>query len=401
MRNFSTVLVLLFGAWLLSWLPHVAYAQQTAARADVYLFWAAGCPHCAKEIAFLSQLEQERPGLRVHRFEVGDPDGRALFLEVLTTLDIREPAVPLTIIGNHVWMGYAADASSGEQMRQRIAACQRATCPDAVGELLAARAPPQAPAVVRAAPPETMQVPLLGELRLRDLSLPLLTVVLGALDGFNPCAMWTLVFLIGLLLGMPDGLRRWVLGGAFIAGSAAVYFVFMAAWLNLLLFLGALTAVRTAIGLLALGGGYYYLRQYFTNADGVCPVTAPQRRQRVFMRLRALAQERNFLIALLGILALAFLVNLVELLCSAGIPAVYTQILALHDLPRWQYYAYLLLYILVFMADDLLVFVAAMLTLRASGLGTRYARYSHLVGGLLLLAIGALLLLRPELLMLG
>ena len=100
-------------------------------------------------------------------------------------------------------------------------------------------------------------------------------------------------------------------------------------------------------------------------------------------------------------MALAFAVNLVELLCSAGIPAVYTQVLALSNLPVWQYYAYLALYILVFMLDDLFVFVVAMKTLQVTGATTRYVRYSHLAGGAVLLAIGALLLLRPEWLMFG
>ena len=94
-------------------------------------------------------------------------------------------------------------------------------------------------------------------------------------------------------------------------------------------------------------------------------------------------------------------VTLVELLCSAGIPAVYTQVLALSHLPVWQYYAYLWLYILVFMLDDLFVFVVAMKTLQITGVTTRYTRFSHLAGGAVLLAVGALLLLRPEWLMFG
>lgn len=400
---------LLLRLWLLlaalQWPAAVAAAAEPApaATVNVYLFWAAGCPHCAREIDFLHELQQEQPDIRVRPFEVGDASGRAVFLDVLRTLQITEPSVPLTIIGNHVWVGFATASSSGAQMRARIDACRRTACPDAVAPLLAARATPAAPAapVVRAAAPETMQVPLLGEVRLRDLSLPALTVVLGALDGFNPCAMWTLIFLIGLLLGMKDSVRMWTLGTAFIVGSAAVYFMFMAAWLNLLLFLGSLLLIRVVIGLLALGGGFYYLREYFVNTDATCPVTAPQERQKVFQRLKTLTQESSFLIALVGIVALAFLVNLVELICSAGIPAVYTQILAMHALPTWQYYAYLLLYILVFMADDLFVFITAMLTLRMSGINANYSRYSHLIGGLVLLVIGALMLLRPDLLRFG
>jgi hypothetical protein len=200
---------------------------------------------------------------------------------------------------------------------------------------------------------------------------------------------------------MEDRLRMWVLGAAFIAGSALVYFLFMAAWLNFLLFIGAVVWVRAGVALVALAGGIHYLREYFRNPEAVCKVTAPQARRRVFERLRGLAGERRFWLALAGIVALAFAVNLVELLCSAGIPAVYTQVLALSELPAWQYYAYLALYILVFMLDDLVVFVVAMRTLQIAGATTRYVRFSHLAGGVVLLAIGALLLLRPEWLMFG
>lgn len=375
--------------------------QSPTVTPTVTLFWVKGCPHCAREIHFLRSLQAEQADLRVRSLEItADHANHALFMDVVSRLDISEPAVPLTLVGNQVWMGYADEVSSGRQLRERIDACRREICPDIVGDLLARKTP--GPTIAeRVAAPQRMTLPMIGEVRLQSLTLPVLTVMLGALDGFNPCAMWTLVFLIGLLLGMQDRLRMWVLGSAFIAGSALVYFLFMAAWLNLMLFIGAMLIVRVAIGLIAIGAGGYYLRQYFTRADEVCAVTAPEQRQRVFQKLKLLAQEGSFMAALGGILLLAFLVNLVELLCSAGIPAIYTQILAMHDLPAWQYYGYLGLYILVFMADDLLVFMLAMVTLKASGLGGRYAHYSHLVGGVLLLLIGVLMLLRPDILLFG
>lgn len=402
-NGLQKVLLLLLALTLPFQMPKVQ-AEDTPASVSVYLFWVSGCPHCEREIKFLKELQHELPETELQFFEISaESDGRRLFLEVVRQLGISEPSVPLTIIGNHVWMGYAADTSSGKQMRERIETCMKSACPDAVAALVApakAGAAPQAEAVM-APVPERMHIPLLGDIVPADFSLPVLTVILAALDGFNPCAMWTLVFLIGLLVGMKDTMRMWVLGSAFIIGSAAVYFVFMAAWLNLLLFLGGLLIIRVVIGLVALSGGFYYLKQYFQNKDGVCPVTAPEKRQRVFQRLRTLARERNFLLALTGILALAFLVNLIELVCSAGIPAVYTQILAMHALPTWQYYGYLLLYILVFMADDMLVFASVMLTLQVSGISKSYSHYSHLIGGVLLLLIGALMLLRPDLLTLG
>jgi len=314
--------------------------------------------------------------------------------------------VPVTVIGDHVWVGYLDDATTGAELRSRVQTCLRDGCPDSVRALITeTRVSPQPTdarpsgeptrAVARGAP-ASIHVPVLGEINLRNLSLPALTVVLGAFDGFNPCAMWALVFLLGLLVGMRDPLRMWVLGTAFIASSALVYFLFMAAWLNLLLFVGMLVWVRVLIGLVALAGGGYSLREYVLNHDDICKITAPRARRRIFERLRELSGRREFYIALAGIVALAVLVNIVELLCSAGIPAVYTQVLAMNHLPAWQYYSYLLMYIFVYMLDDLVVFLLAMTTLRVAGLTTRYARYSRLVGGVLLCAIGALLLLRPE-----
>lgn len=391
--------VLFLSLWV-----QASFAGDAPAQVRVYLFWAVGCPHCEREIDFLKRLEAENPGIAVHDFEITrNAANRMLYREVVRTFGISDPAVPLTVIGNQVWVGYSTDALSGAGMRSHIADCLAASCPDAVADLTGAQAPPSGHAVtgIRTPLPEKLHLPLLGEIPTRDLSLPVLTMVLGALDGFNPCAMWTLVFLVGLLVGMKDSFRMWALGSVFIIGSAAVYFVFMAAWLNLLLFLSTLLFVRIVIGMVALGGGVYYLREFFANREQVCKVTAPGQRQRVFHRLKRLAQERNFLLALFGILTLAFLVNLVELVCSAGIPAVYTQILAMHALPAWQYYGYLLLYILVFMADDLIVFFAAMMTLRISGMTARYSRYSHLIGGTVLMAIGMLMLLQPEWLMFG
>jgi len=396
-------------ALLLALFAFAAPAQSTS-RVDLYLFWGEGCPHCERAITFLKRLEAEEPRLRVQYLEVWrNAANRDAFVSIAKQLALKDLAVPVAVVGDSATIGYWTDSTTGAELKRRIDHCLTVGCPDTVGPLVRGAEDENAvPAPARAAEggasravPQTITLPLFGEIRTADLSLPALTIVLGALDGFNPCAMWVLVFLIGLLLGMEDRFRMWVLGGAFIAGSALVYFLFMAAWLNFLLFIGAVVWVRAAVGLVALGGGFYYLREYFQNPNAVCKVTAPQARQRIFENLRKLASEQRFWLALSGILALAFAVNLVELICSAGIPAVYTQVLALSDIPPWQYYAYLMLYITVFMLDDLFVFVVAMKTLQLTGMTAGYTRFANLAGGIVLLALGALLLLRPEWLMFG
>jgi hypothetical protein len=248
--------------------------------------------------------------------------------------------------------------------------------------------------------PETIHLPFIGDFQTKSVSLPTLTMVIGALDGFNPCAMWVLLFLISLLLNMKNRKRMWILGSSFIVGSALVYFVFMAAWLNILLFFGFLRWVRIIIGLVALFSAYYNLKKWYDARPG-CPASEDQKRRKVFEKLRNIVGREQFWLALGGIILLAAAVNLVELLCSAGLPVVYTQILTLNHVPTVQYYLYLLLYIFFFMLDDLIVFIVAMVTLRAVGLTTKYTRLSALIGGIMMFIIGILMIFRPEWLMFG
>jgi glutaredoxin len=383
----------------------------TAPRAvPVYLFLSPTCPHCAKAKAFLETLAAQEPPIEVRAFEVGKDElhDRA-FVALNERFKIEPPAVPLIAIGDKIFVGFDTAATTGAELRAAIAGCRRERCPDVAGSIIRSEASAiaserreqRAKAVRRPALPETIRLPLLGDIKTRSLSLPALTVVLGLVDGFNPCAMWVLVFLIGLLIGMKDPVRMWSYGTVFLLTSAAVYLAFMAAWLNILMFLGSLTFIRAGIGLFAISAGGYYLWQFWSNPDAACPVTSPDERQRVMTRLKEAVAQRSFLAAVAGIVILAALVNLIELLCSAGIPAVYTQVLAMSDLSSAAYIGYLLLYITLFLIDDMIVFATAILTLRATGLAATYSRYSHLLGGIVLAGIGLLLLFRPEWLVLA
>jgi hypothetical protein len=366
---------------------------------DVYLFWAEGCPHCAREIGFTQQWTDKEPQVRMHYLEVTrETANRKVFGAVVRHFGIQRPGVPLTVVGEHFFEGYDDDATTGSEIKRAVEACLRSSCRDVVRPLLTSeeRQALHEPLIRSSEVPKVLNLPVFGEISLAHVSLPVLTVMLAAVDGFNPCAMWTLVFLISLLVGLRDRFRMWVLGSIFIAASAAVYYLFMAAWLNLLLFLGMLFWIRLVVGFLALGGGGYYLHEYFVNPEAICKVTAPGARRRVLEQLRSLANERSFLLAAAGIVLLAIVVNLVELICSARIPAVYTQVLVLSNLPSWQYHAYLSLYILVFMLDDLFVFFVAMKTLQVTGLTGAYVRHAHAIGGAVLIVIGLMLLFKPE-----
>ncbi len=378
---------------------------------NIYFFWGEGCSHCVKEKPFLEKLEKKYPEVKVYNFEVwGNKDNQGLLVEIGKRLNANISGVPFTVIGEKYFIGWYDEQSTGAAIEDAVKCVKKNSCQDIGGEVLSLadqnakqnKDQEGGDGEDEKSPiPQKLNVPILGEIETKNFSLPVLTIVLGALDGFNPCAMWTLLFLISLLLGMENRKRMWILGSAFIVASASVYFVFMAAWLNLILFIGLVVWVRIIIGLIALLGGGYNLKEYFTSPKSGCKVTGGEKRQKVFEKLKNITHQKSFYLALGGIIILAFAVNLVELICSAGLPAVYTQVLALSNLAKWHYYLYILLYIFIFMLDDLIIFFIAMTTLRMTGITTKYSRWSHLIGGILMLIIGLLLIFKPGWLMFG
>ncbi len=370
----------------------------------VYLFWREGCPHCANARVSLEAIATADGAVELRLVEVGrDAALNRLFAEAIAAFGLRQAAVPLVAIGRQAIVGYSP-VQTDAIYRTAIADCRAGPCDDVVGRLMAGLGvtePVRAPPPGSTALPVTLDLPIIGKVAVRDLSLPALTVLLAAVDGFNPCAMWVLILLIGLLLGLKDERRMWMLGIAFLVATAAVYFAVLTAWLNIVLFLGAVIWVRLAIGALSLAVGTYFLREYWLHPDPTCRVTRPGQRRHILEGFKAVVSQNSVMLSVLGIIVLAGAVNLIELLCSAGVPAVYTQILALNELPVAAYYAYLALYVLVFLIDDAAIFATAMIALKVTGLTGAYTRYSHLIGGAVLLIIGALLILRPDLLSFG
>lgn len=384
--------------------PEQATVRHLAAP-TIYFFGSRSCPHCARAREFLGALARRGAAFRLELYDVdGDDRNAAAFIALSRHFGNDPPAVPLIAIGDQAFVGYRDDASTGAEIERRVTSCLASSCADIAGPIIShaiadvtqGGTSPEGAGIVRPEVPKQIQIPGFGTIETRTLSLPALTIVLAAVDGFNPCAMWVLVFLIGLLIGMNDPVRMWSYGAVFLLTSGAVYLVFMAAWLNVFLLLGTLAWIRAAVGVFALVAGSYYLREFVRNPDATCNISSPGGKQRVMDRLKAAVAERSFLVAIIGIMGLAIAVNMIELLCSAGIPAVYTQVLALSDLSRTSYFAYLALYIAVFMLDDAAIFIAAMLTLQATGLATSYSRWSHLIGGGVLLGVGLLLIFKPE-----
>ena len=245
------------------------------------------------------------------------------------------------------------------------------------------------------------EVPILGNINAKEVSLPILAIVLGLVDGFNPCAMWILVFLISMLFSMKDRKKMWILGSTFIFTSGLVYLLFMISWLNLAVFLTSVKLIRLIIAIFSIIFGMYNIYRYIDSLgkeDG-CDVTDKEDRKKIMKKIKKITSNQKFILSIIGIMALAASVNILELLCSLGLPVIFTNVLAINHLSKIEYSIYIFIYLLFFLIDDIIVFVIAMMSMKIKGLSNKYTKYSHLIGGIIMLLLGILMALKPEWLM--
>lgn len=365
---------------------------------NAYLFYSLTCPHCKKEEAFLETIKDR---INLTKFEVTtNRENSDLYVKVVKALNIKTNSVPLLVIGNQYILGYNTDETTGAQIASLVTDQTANFRADIVQEVINGNPFINVPeaSTTSSAAEDRLQVPFLGLTDLKTLSLPVLTFVIALVDGFNPCAMWTLLFLISILLGMNSRKKMFLIGGTFIFVSGLIYFMFLSAWLNFYFLIGFSNLIRILIGVLALGIGIYYLRDYFNSKKPGCTVADEQKKQQFFEKAKKIVNQKSLPAVLLGISLLAVAVNSIEIVCSAGLPAVYTKILSMAQLPTWKYYMYLLLYIFIYMLDDLIIFTLAVVTLESHGIKSKYAKYSHLIGAILMIVIGILLLFNPAVL---
>ena len=414
--------LIVFAVFLL--LPVSAKADEKVI--NIHLFYGNGCPHCAAEEEFLSDYLKDRTDVKLYKYEIWyDSHNQELLSKVQKEMGTtNKNGVPFTVIGKKTIVGYA-DGVTDEQIKDAINYYLNNDYRDYAGEITGkvkkaevkeditkdeSKTEDKKENKIEKADDtkdsnqtdENVTVPVLGKINAKKVSLPILAVVLGFVDGFNPCAMWILIFLITMLFNMKDRKKMWILGLTFILTSGIVYLMFMLAWLNLATFISKIAFIRLLIAVIALVVGLINVYKYIDSLkkkDEGCDVVDKKDRKKIMEKIISITHEKKFIIALLGIMVLAASVNIIELMCSIGIPLLFTQILAMNNLSTFGYMIYMFIYIFFFLIDDIVIFVISMVTLKVTGLSTKYTKYSHLIGGIIMLIIGLLLIIKPELLM--
>lgn len=379
-----------------------AYAEENI---RLYLFHSATCTHCQAENTWLDEIQDEYPYVDIVRYEINNNVmNYNFYLKVVEKTGINTGgAVPFTIIGTDYVVGFSDDAKN--TIIKSINKFSNGNYIDVISMIKNDEDVSNIKYNQKDSNNSSdyiKTIPILGSVNIKEVSLPLLSIVIGFVDGFNPCAMWVLLFLIGMLFNMKDKKKMWILGIVFLTTSACVYLAIMLAWLKVAISFNTSKILKLMIALVALIAGAINIRSYIKEKkkkDNGCEVVNEKKRKKIFSKIKKITTEKKFIISIVGIMALAVSVNLVELACSAGLPLIFTQTLALNDLNTFQYGLYLFLYLLFFLIDDIVVFVIAMKTLNIKGISSKYGKYSHLIGGIFMILIGLLMIFKPEWLM--
>jgi len=358
---------------------------------DFYFFWSDTCPHCRKAKPFIGKLPDTYPWLTLHSYNINEVDqnNARLFTEMLADAGERSFAVPAFFYCGKIYYGYGADETTGEYLRKEILSCRENILMDLGGKEKTPAPEPDQPKI---------SLPLFGEIDPAMVSLPVFTLIIAAVDAFNPCAFFILLFLLSLLVRAQSRARMLLVGGIFLFFSGFIYFIFMAAWLNLFMMMGEVKAVTVIAGVFAVAVSTINIKDYFLFKKGISLSIPEGAKPKLYQRVVGLLNVDNLPSLVVGTILLALAANTYELLCTAGFPMVFTRILTLNELPPLTYYLYLVLYNVVYVIPLLIIVLAFTFTLGSRKLTEEEGRMLKLLSGLMMLGLGGLLIFAPVLL---
>lgn len=398
----------------------VAFAKQpdttnfvdNQGKPRVYFFNSTTCVHCANEKVLLKELT-EKNLVDVKSYEISNPANREIWYKVASYFNIQAESVPFTVMADEYRVGFSKGGEVEDWLRNKAEELNQpnAVYSDKVGELLGFENLENSQNIAKTETgqenqlseegattinkiDEAKKIPItilgknFGEFDATSLALPTAVFFIALIDGFNPCAMWILIFLISMLIDTKSRFRLFVLAGTFLFISGLVYFFILIGWAKFFQFLSPyVVGINLAIAFISLFFGYVALKDYLSKKEDQCEVIDANIRQNVFERIKKYIKQDSLILATVGIAFLAFAVNIVELFCSIGLPMIYAALLTNSGVGGFEALMYHLFYAFVFMLDDLVVFTIAILTLNISGITAKFSKPVKLITGVVMTII--------------
>lgn len=402
-RVFLLVGLLLTGSFFFS-LGEVT-AQETEPT-YVHMFGRDDCGHCMDEKTFLQDN-----GIPYDYYNIVESDSaKELYLK-LAEKHSATKVTPYTVVGDMMFVGFDTDETTGQAIKRAIEKAKLGsviTPSEHVANAPAGNITLGAGCTDEECDSQGTMVyifdlPFIGLTDLKTFSLSTLSVVLGVIDGFNPCAMWVLITFLVLLSQAGSKRKMVLLAGIFIMAEAIMYNLILNIWYKTWDFVSLDQIVTPLVGFLALGGGLFFIYRWHKNKGValVCDISNIESQSKTIAKFQKIASQPITIATFAAILIIAFSVNIIEFACSIGIPQAYTKILDLNMLTFIERQWYILIYTIGYMVDDFIVFGLAIWGYnKLEAHGHKYSQASLIIGGLLMVLLGAVLVFKPDLLVL-
>lgn len=248
------------------------------------------------------------------------------------------------------------------------------------------------------------RIPDAGVTALADrVPFPFFLAIVAIADGFNPCAFAVLFILLSLLTYTRSRRRMAMLGGTFVGTSAVMY----GAMILFLVVFGAFLLERigtllfqifgSVVLVIGLVNGVAWIR----NRSPQLALTAKQtsrfgrKAAHIVERLNLARGPLGTVSALAGTVALAVLVNLIEVGCTAILPVVFVSTLLSRYGPAiaLPHVLWTLLYGILYVLPMILILVNFVFTFRSRRLSERAGRALKGANAVLMLLLGGYLVL--------
>ncbi|MEW6407934.1 MAG: hypothetical protein AB1465_04545 [Patescibacteria group bacterium] len=367
-------------------LQNLEVVAKTQQKAEVNFFYSPTCPYCAQEKIFLEELEKKYPEVKIKKFELSGGNIE-LLKEFYQNYEVPQKlwgSVPITFIDDQYFLGFNEEV--GKEIEDGIVGLIQKI----PKEFNQQKAPPRDATAISLE--EKIFLPILGKIDPTKYSLPVLTIILGVIDGFNVCSLGALALILALVLALRSRSRVVIFGGPFILITAIVYGILIIFWYQLFNLLGPfLRKMEILTGILAIGGGIYFLRQFlkFRKYGSQCRMKGGKIISKFSSKVQESFKNSKSLFAVLGsILLFAIIITVVEFPCSAAVPLVFAGILASLKLPILYYLLYIALFLLFYMLDEIIVFLIAVFTMKLWLTSSKLVIWFALAGAVILFLLG-------------
>ncbi len=377
--------------------------NETSEETLIYFFWNPNCNFCEDQKIFLEELEQRYEGdIRVKSYMARE--NAELLEEFGNAYDMEPSGVPTTFIGEKYWVGFTGYIET--QIEDYISECvEEEGCaslyePKELEDVYVDDLEAEYEEELEETEDEIIEVPLFGEINLSEQPLLPLTLMISFIDGFNPCSLWVLTFLLGIVIYSGSRKKTTIIGLTYLFVTAAVYGLFIVGLINVFAYIGFVDWIRLIVVILALAFAAVSIKDFFFYKKGGISLEIPDKFKPNFLKdmRKIIDPKRSTASMIFATIMMALGITLVELPCTAGFPVLWTGILAAQGISMYStYFAFLLItYVLVYLSVELVIFFGTVFTLKKTKFEEKHGRLLKLIGGAIMLALGLTFAFRPE-----